>query len=266
MAARSTPKPNNKVYATHNGVAHLDDFLAACMLVAKGYKVIRRSERDSDFDGDVLKFDFGGGPLDHHQLPMAGDGLCSVHLVAEHLGVPLYGEWSEVVGVVDCGRNEARAQLKPEAWVGNPIIKYALGKFSSAVEVAPDTVDGEGAVLSKMMCEIGNHIIDESTSISRGVENIKRYIAADGSRWGDAREGVSHEATAYYSRLGVVDFLIVPNRNQEWVSVIKKGELEFPHWVRHGAKFIHPNGFMMALPLVHFVAAGIFDHEVGALG
>ncbi|GIW61054.1 MAG: hypothetical protein KatS3mg087_2120 [Patescibacteria group bacterium] len=88
-----------KSIITHNGSAHIDEFLAICLLTAKkgAVPIIRRNPTQEELDNpEIWVVDVGGvydperNNYDHHQ--QGGPGKCSLRLVAEALG----GNYDEV--------------------------------------------------------------------------------------------------------------------------------------------------------------------------
>ena len=103
--------PKTVTVLTHGGPAHQDEFIACCLLIAKYsveatelkdedityVEILRSSTKviDEDYDYFDYLIDVGGqhdpkrGLFDHHQLPNAGNGTCSLHLLAESLELDL---------------------------------------------------------------------------------------------------------------------------------------------------------------------------------
>lgn len=86
-----------KIIITHNGIAHVDDFLSCCILLAKECdikKIIRLPSNETDINsvaikGELFFVDIGRqfnptlNLFDHHQL-LNSLGLCSFNLIIKH--------------------------------------------------------------------------------------------------------------------------------------------------------------------------------------
>lgn len=224
---------------THGGPAHQDEFLACCLIVGAQphCRILRQSQAPEGWDYAV---DVGGvhDParlmFDHHQLSNAGNGRCSLHLVAEHLGIRLFGEWADAVGVLDCGADEDRKPLRPAAWAGNPLIRYCLDRFGAGPVVDLDTLDMMGVIGSKLIAE--QKAYDEAMAAI----NTEKGVA-------DARHTRSFAATNEVCAAPSIHFLIVDGREDGTTNVVRKGELEIPEGVKELAVFTHPKGFVSVL-------------------
>lgn len=230
---------NTAKYVTHPGAAHQDEFLASCLLLAAGHEVYRG---EAEAPSGAIPFDTGGGELDHHHLPEGGAGVSALHLVAAHLGIPLVGEWVEVVGVLDCGPQEQRSPLRPAAWAGNPLIRWFLDQFQVIAGPVSDNPS-----LAQVMTEIGTAIIAAGKAHSDDVAAIEArpLVEVAGVLAVDARGIKSHSATNAVGQKGEVEFMLVDGREPGTVNLLKKGGTPIPPTVP-GETFRHSAGFMVS--------------------
>ncbi len=226
-------------YYTHAGPGHQDDFLAACILLARGHTVVRSNEPVPG----AIAFAVGGGPLDQHQN--APGGLCALDLVANHLGVTLVGPWAPVVRALDCGTPDQRNPLVPGAWGSNPIIRFVLDQWSSASTVSLRQHDP----LIVSMLAIGHSIATAGDVAAKGLATVSSRVTVRTPRI----DGFTH--TALDKRgLSYADTALVPDDRWRVASGREPGTIAVlaPRGVRitdaPGASFVHGAGFMAVFP------------------
>jgi hypothetical protein len=187
---------------THPGGAHKDDFLAACVLVAKhGAKVVRRDPSDAELaDPHTAVLDIGGSHdparmnFDHHHFPREHPPTCALSLVLDHYGLyeeaKRFCDWLEPAEWFDSRGPKKTAEMLgvPRQAIGqlhSPIDVTVLRRFAARRELAP------GEPLYEVMRFIGEDLLDYLATVRERIAHTEQHV----ERWslqsgGDAIEVV----------------------------------------------------------------------------
>jgi len=255
---------------THDKTAHLDDFLACCVVLAKcNYdglvpKVLRQSHPSEEQldDPNAFVIDFGrrhepeNKNFDHHQI--TGGKVCAFTQVLEYYGMRNYKSlpWISFVETFDhCGPVAAMKSINSTASIddiSNPIQDYMIQIFSSR-----STVE-HGDYLYGVMIGIGYSIIanhdkyEKTLEILNNASNISvynEYKVIDYTVFNkDEFEQLSVLAMKHYENDNSVD--IIYNRDYrnsvDNFRLVRKGELNFLNAKNcEGVYFVHQSGFLI---------------------
>lgn len=175
---------------THPGGAHKDDFLAACVLVAKhGAPIVRRNPTEADLDDPkVAIVDIGGQHdparmnFDHHHFPREHAPTCALSLVLAHYGLyedaKTFCDWLEPAEWFDSRGPKKTAEMLgiPRRAVGqlhSPIDVTMLRRFAAKTELAP------GETLYEVMRFVGEDLLTYLATVRERIA----YVEERGERW-----------------------------------------------------------------------------------
>jgi len=248
---------------THNGKAHLDDFLASAVLAAwvvenGGEPEITRKQWPSSEDltnPEVWVLDFGKehNPalknFDHHQI--SGGEQCAFTLLLEYLGMRDYDAmpWISFVEKWDnCGPTVAMASLGGgnSALIYSPVEDFALKKFSAFEGVIED--------LSEII-ELGKFILGGYKNYISTTEELKKVTIQKINRFNvaDYREipgdfPLNFPAADKFEKENDVDIVYTINTRgtMPFRMIRKKDHIDFNKAAGlDGVDFIHQNGFLI---------------------
>lgn len=172
---------------THPGGAHKDEFLAACVLIAKSSAPLYRREPTAlDLQqADVAVVDVGGehNPellnFDHHHFPREHPPTCSISLVLQHYGLYddalLFCPWLAPAEWFD-----SRGPNKTAEWLGVP--RDVVPKMNSPIDItllrrfAACTQLEAGQPLYEVMRFIGEDLVSYLQNIRRQINFLREHI------------------------------------------------------------------------------------------
>lgn len=254
---------------THNGRAHLDEYLACAILSAQLFKtegwrfeVIRKSRPTEEElnDPETWVLDFGGRyepnlkNFDHHQIK--GENVCAFTQVLEYFGMRDYDAlpWIKFVET-----NDANGGVKAMELVGggdfnlifSPIQGLVLKKFSES-ELEENFEQFE---CQKGLIELGNYIIqgynDYHNTYSKlqetTIHEVNRFRVAD-YNFIPKNFPLNFNAAAKWEKENNVDIVYTFNDRGENKSrmIRKKENIDFnPARGLENVGFVHQSGFLI---------------------
>jgi hypothetical protein len=251
-----------KILVTHNGRAHIDDFLSACLVMHKeGVNVVRKTwPTDEELaDPEIMVADFGAKlephlrNFDHHQIK--GGAVCAFTLILEHYGMRDYESlpWIKVVETHDhCGPSEAIKVFgggsNSQDFLYSPIEKTMLEIFSKTDVVV------QGSSFGILMTQIGKLIEDNYLSyhahkkeLTEKVEilNYRGYVVADFTK---VERVLSPLADINFCRDSNVNIVLSRNdRGEAKLRMTRKNDRIDFNLAKSlpNVSFVHQNGFLI---------------------
>lgn len=253
-----------KKIITHNGRAHLDDFLACCFLIAKFpntpiFRVDNPTEEELS-DPDVWVVDKGRDyntelkNFDHHQ--MKGGCVCALSLVLDYFGMRNYDAfpWLKKVETWDhCGPKATfelfGSQGGDPGLFYSPIEDYLIDIFSKNTEV--HLCDS----FYDLMSGIGEKIINDWNSFIEWMDDLNNkvgffrqgeYTIADCRETNQEKRNIAAE-NLFFNKKDVDIILNHDLRNEGFLRMVRRNDdIDFNKAKEIlGIKFIHQNGFLI---------------------
>ena len=178
---------------THSGIAHMDEFLACCLIIAKTNGAVDNIERIESMDGINVGdgdwvIDIGGEHdperlrFDHHQFDKedANFGACAFSLVAKHFGMDdvlrQIMPWYETLEMRDnFGPSFVETQYKIPRGVSSKLQSPIEGLILQQFAAQPNNAE-----LHAVMRGIGNSIIEKHDRVLEEMGSITMYGVLQG--------------------------------------------------------------------------------------
>lgn len=175
---------------THPGGAHMDEFLACAVLLAKfPVEIHRREPQQADLDDPTCavvdvghEHDPARGNFDHHQFSKDHPPVCSLSLVLQYLGIyedaREFCDWLETTE-----RFDTTGPVETAKWLG--MERATLAKLLSPSDVtllrrfAKSAVVSPGEPLWEIMRWIGEDLVAYVTELRQRLD----FLAENGGFW-----------------------------------------------------------------------------------
>lgn len=252
---------------THNGRAHMDDFLACCVLLAKypGSRVYRQAaptEEDLN-DPETFVLDFGRRyepelrNFDHHQI--SGGEQCAFTLILDYLGIRDYRAmpWIKFVEIWDhCGPTDSMKLLgsndkSAAKYLFSPIEENAIQLFSEQEFVS---MEGSPILLYGIMGWVGRYILKTAEKFEEDYRKIgnAQVIFYNGFNIIDFREFsddlVMSQAAKYSEEKSGIDIVLAKNSRGagKFRMIRRRDDIDFRLAAGlEGVDFVHQSGFLI---------------------
>lgn len=256
---------------THNGIAHRDDFLSSCVILAT-YDVAKIYRKPSQWFGSISKepddqnfwFDVGGDVdpvkriFDHHQVKQPFDKPeCALSLVLQYITGLSYKDLIEFCPTLDftirldcfgpvnafkqCVAVEAKAQPLMQSM--SPVESFLLEQFQAKEE------HDASSELCQLMAQMGKDMlakIYELQNFKKVLKDKIKFINNIAIYDGVILRNASAMLDVYIQKHCPKCIIKVSRSSQDpksWCAIRTNEKLDFNKMLNPKTTFIHPNGF-----------------------